>query len=292
MNSLRLVSPFAACLVVSIVLLSVASFGCEPLHRDIDPVWDVDAGDLDASTDDAAGDDAVGDDTDVTDDADPNGDVDASDDCIPGEACGPCGLGEITCDENDDATCQSAVDLDVHNDHCGECNNACSTDIDGAVSVCQAGECTVECSDDEESFCEGRDICVNLDENDDHCGACGAICDTEVDEAEAYCEGGVCIRECPDDTHTACEDAGICVDLDSDPDHCGECDSECATDIDGAEAECVDGDCQVECTDDSETICENYGTCADLQSDDQHCNGCGNSCPGPHDCIDGECVNV
>lgn len=189
--------------------------GCESLHRDVDPVWD-DAGVSDA-------------------DAGENDDQE----CSTGDRCGPCDQGQTVCESDGRQVCDGPVDLDVDDDHCGQCDNACSTDFDGGQAYCDDGQCAVECSQDGETFCEDEDLCTDLESDDDHCGECSNDCSTDIDGAESFCEAGQCIVECADPVESPCEAEGICTDLDSDDDHCGTCGERCV-----GQRQCVDGDCQ------------------------------------------------
>jgi hypothetical protein len=67
--------------------------------------------------------------------------------------------------------------------------------------------------------CDGA--CVDLSENDKHCGACGNACG-----AGTVCYGGKCeTGTCAEKFREQCGDA--CVRLDRDPDNCGTCGHAC-----------------------------------------------------------------
>ena len=90
-------------------------------------------------------------------------------------------------------------------------------DGDGGPQGCDIGE----------TRCDG--VCVDLDEDPDHCGDCDTDCiDDDV------CSEGMCAPVCEPPT-TLC--GNVCVDLDTDPDHCGSCPNECESGL------CVDGEC-------------------------------------------------
>ena len=157
----------------------------------------------------------------------------------------------------------------------------------GACGPCDMGQW--ECDDQNQLQCVGA---VDIDGDDDeHCGECGAVCDSTISTVFAFCDGGNCIRQCPNDDHTACEDEGLCVDLQSDVDHCGSCGDECPTNIPGAEGvECLDGECSIECVN-GWTYCEEVESCVDLENDVAHCGQCNEPCAGGNQCCqEGECV--
>ena len=116
-----------------------------------------------------------------------------------------------------------------------------------------------------------------------------------VDDADGCVPGGVCgpceLGEwvCDDDNQRQCEGA---VDLDGDPDHCGQCDHQCSTDgVDEATAVCEQGQCEIECDDTEAALCESHSVCADLDSNPNHCGGCGLVCTGSNQCCqEGVCV--
>lgn len=79
--------------------------------------------------------------------------------------------------------------------------------------------------------------CVDLQNNNDHCGECDQSCPTTGLPDEAGCVQGEC--DCADDDLTFCEGTNTCTPLHNDPDNCGECGIECNTD----EEVCYEDDC-------------------------------------------------
>jgi hypothetical protein len=167
-------------------------------------------------------------------------------------------------------------------EHCGACDVAC-----GADSVCDRGRCqpaSEGCS--EQRLLCGSD-CVDSRSDREHCGSCGTSC-----PSEAKCEASAC--ECPG-ALTACGDS--CVDTATDAQHCGSCDVRCFdTQI------CQAGNCEcpagtdlcasvtLALMDNAVTGSASSQTCANLQSDAQHCGSCGTACTGGQICDQGSCA--
>jgi hypothetical protein len=128
----------------------------------------------------------------------------------------------------------------------------------------------IESLDDEGCETCGGDICVDLQTDALHCGACDAAC-----PAGAPCVSGVC--DCGEDG-TACGDT--CANLNTDPANCGSCGMACA---DGEF--CLDGVCGNDCG--ALTQCDQ--SCVDLQTDAQHCGECDNACTTGQSCTAGVC---
>lgn len=133
------------------------------------------------------------------------------------------------------------------------------------------GLCLTPCPPGSE-LCDG--MCVNPQQNNSHCGACGEVCgDGEV------CAAGECAATCGPGIST-CE--GECVDTDIDPAHCGACGNACA-----ADGYCVGGACAATCAPGTEPC---GGICRDTASDPDHCGGCGLSCGEGELCEAGACT--
>ncbi len=212
--------------------------------------------------------------------------------CLTGECLiDSCDAGWGNCNGALEDGCEADLNADAQ--HCGGCDQAC--DLPHATAGCTAGACTVaacdvgfgECNDDAADGCE-----TYLNNNPDHCGACGAVC--SLDHASAQCRQGDCMLEscdtgwgnCNRDSADGCE-----VDLGASAEHCGDCGNACA--FDHASAGCDDGACSLEacdagwgdCNADAADGCE-----TDLSSDAAHCGGCDQACPDGERCQDGSCA--
>jgi hypothetical protein len=122
------------------------------------------------------------------------------------------------------------------------------------------------------SDCEkcGGDVCIDLQTDPTHCGACDAACPPGVG-----CEAGECV--CPQGQE-ACGDS--CVNLLGDVSNCGSCGNTCA---DGKV--CYLGVCADTCA-----ALENCsGSCVDISSDPLNCGGCGIACEAGAVCEAGGC---
>lgn len=147
-----------------------------------------------------------------------------------------------------------------------------------------------------DALCERLEVvcgerCVDLEQDRNHCGACGRACGDDQ-----LCVDGSCTAACTAGT-TVCGNS--CVALDDDPANCGACDRWC----DGDEV-CQAGECVRTCDescDDDVMVCVDGSctcgvglvpcgsTCVDLQIDPNHCGECDHGCKGAA-CGGGECV--
>lgn len=134
------------------------------------------------------------------------------------------------------------------------------------------------------------EACVDLEEDERHCGSCGNVCAEEETCREGVCVGG-CEVSCEEGTeicegtecrcrsgYTTCE--GRCVNLQTSPEHCGACGVVCAQAC-GAGA-CVDASCPG-------FVLSCDGACVDPMSDPEHCGGCGERCGPEEQCDAGIC---
>lgn len=118
-------------------------------------------------------------------------------------------------------------------------------------------------------------LCLVLETDPRHCGACDMACDTDQ-----VCEQGKCIaRGSCGKEQAFC--GGLCVSTSRDPLHCGACGNGC-----GPGQSCQNGRCDcvppfVSCG----------GRCIDTQAHGKHCGACGNECPAGQVCADGRCLS-
>ena len=130
-----------------------------------------------------------------------------------------------------------------------------------------------------EAFCPAAG-CVDLQTDLDHCGACDALCTSQLVPVD--CRNGECVRaNCPPNLEY-CGLVADCRDLQNDPAHCGACDNACASGVCTGGACAGGGACaegQAECD----------GVCVDTCCNNQHCGACGNACPAGRTCFEGIC---
>ena len=143
------------------------------------------------------------------------------------------------------------------------------TSVDGDASTCPAPK----------TVCAGA--CVDLNTNNENCGACGKACGETT-----ACVGGTCTAVGCTSDQVACPD-GTCADLLTDPNHCGDCDTKCGLDSSGVAKLCVDAKCTLDCS--KKTDCGG-ATCVDLNTDDANCGACGHACATGQKCAMGTCV--
>lgn len=142
--------------------------------------------------------------------------------------------------------------------------------------VDDAGLSDAKCS----AVCGG--VCVDLANDDAHCGTCDKAC-----AANARCQAGVCTAigvdageggVCPPST-TTCGD--ICALTTVDDGNCGSCGRVCT----GGQS-CSDSVCT--CPAGKPDLCN--ATCTSLQNDSANCGACGTACATGLSCVTGKCV--
>lgn len=80
------------------------------------------------------------------------------------------------------------VDTDRDAAHCGECDNSCTTDVEGHLGVCDNGVCVERCNVATGfAECDVGGECTDLNSNPEHCGTCGRSCRT------GECHNGQCV---------------------------------------------------------------------------------------------------
>jgi alpha-tubulin suppressor-like RCC1 family protein len=172
----------------------------------------------------------------------------------------------------------SCVDTSTSVTHCGSCDRACSSALNGSAS-CSGGLCRITC-DAGYHGCDDR--CVP-DSAVESCGTRCVPCPTGANAISA-CAGGMCSLRCVAG-YANCNGAdgdGCEVDLRASELHCGGCGRSCT----GGQR-CVDGNCRLLCPTNS-TLCADR--CVDLQSDIANCGACARTCASGQRCEAGTCV--
>src|SRR5699024_8443254 len=86
------------------------------------------------------------------------------------------------------------ANLNTDNGHCGACNTPCAGEelcIDGQ---CKADDQTSDCEADRvDCGDEENTLCVDTDNDNEHCGACNNSCELGMER----CYGGECVQVCP-----------------------------------------------------------------------------------------------
>jgi hypothetical protein len=211
--------------------------------------------------------------------------------------CGPsaptlCGIGandDCGCSHADCGECRSCVGrpfvckLRANGSGCSSDGNPCTQDICqngrclhppvtngtacGGGKVCSNGVCCAV------GLTGCGNACVDLETNEDHCGACKRECRGNASCLDGVCDGCVVGQ-------IACDDG--CHNPLTDPNNCGECSNACT----GGRV-CANG----VCCPPGQTGCD--GTCVDLKTDAGHCGACGKICLGAKDtCCNGGCVDT
>lgn len=177
---------------------------------------------------------------------------------------------------------------------------ACREDTDcPAGARCAGGLCAPSCGGGRaclatETCCEGA--CVDLRENDGHCGACGNRCSLANAAGRCQsgrCEVGSCIGangDCDGDPSNGCETPLRSVS------DCGACRSACPLrPFSSARCDAASASCALSC-DASRADCNRRvedGCETDVSTSDDHCGACGRACVAPNGvgrCDVGRCV--
>jgi len=226
--------------------------------------------------------------------------------------CGACGN---ACGESETCCGGACVDVRTSDDHCGACATAGGASC-GASEVCcngacedaaSCGTCIEDCAASGRDCCRGA--CVDMDNDESHCGGCGIECGagevccggacvgsdaSHCGQGCDVCESGdelCCTGACVEIGNTHCNACGVacttgqccdtgCVDLESDASNCGACGNTCPSG-----QVCSDGNC---CPS-GQTWCAAQGACRDLANDDGNCGACGRTCGALSACCGGAC---
>ena len=141
---------------------------------------------------------------------------------------------------------------------------------DASAPACEAGL----------TYCPNAAACVDLQTDLENCGACGAVCESDLVPVD--CRGGECVRaSCPVGLEY-CGAVDLCRDLSSDPEHCGACGNACASGMCSNGVCAAGGGCAA-----GQTNCG--GVCVDTCCNNDHCGACGNACPPGLTCFEGIC---
>jgi hypothetical protein len=161
-----------------------------------------------------------------------------------------------------------------------------------APSIAMTAPCDAQHLDCDGNLSNGCE--TDVTRNRDHCGSCGARCET----ADCSCDNGKLTLHCSagrGDCDTLMNN-GCETDLTTSMQHCGACQRTCHTNgHDVTSAECTASRCKVtcaprispeeDCDGNPDNGCETY-----LMFDAQHCGQCGNACAGTA-CEAGVCMN-
>ena len=197
------------------------------------------------------------------------------------------------CSGNPNNGCQTNTSTDVQN--CGLCGVACPNVANGTPG-CAAGKCGIgvcamnfkDCNNNPGDGCE-----INIASDPANCNGCGVKC--SVPNATAGCGNGACtvgscnggFADCNKNPQDGCE-----VDILNNLNNCGGCGIVCPGVANGTAA-CLNGKCGVgscngpfrDCNKNPADGCE-----ANITSDPNNCNSCGNACGNGFQCINSACV--
>ncbi len=166
--------------------------------------------------------------------------------------------------------------------HCGSCMQDCTKHTQQAN--CVGGNCNIvtcatgyaDCNLNPNDGCETN----VLGTDNANCGGCNIPCAPA--HANGICQGGMCnlgacapgYQDCDMMAGDGCE-----VNTDNDPNHCGSCGHACS--FPNAGASCSGGTCALGACDPNFSDCDGNpanGCEANLQTDNNHCGGCGIDC--------------
>ncbi|MDP3275485.1 MAG: MXAN_6577-like cysteine-rich protein [Deltaproteobacteria bacterium] len=185
-----------------------------------------------------------------------------------------------TCPSSQRACGNECVTLASDARHCGACGSACPSG-----QLCSRGACSLVC-DPRLTVCGGANadagadaaagptLCVDLQTDANHCGACNTAC-----AAGQNCVSGACVTPCALGQMMC---GGACVSVASNPMHCGRCGAACA-----AGQDCVAGMCRSGCPT-GQLSC--MSGCADAQNDPANCGACQRACTAGQVCQAGVCA--
>jgi len=115
--------------------------------------------------------------------------------------------------------------------------------------------------------------CVNLQQDQLNCGACGTSC-----AGGQVCSAGACALSCQTSL-TDC--SGSCVNTQTDRANCGACNHACA-----AGQVCSAGACALSC---QANLTDCSGSCVNTQTDRANCGACNHACAAGQVCSAGTC---
>ena len=200
--------------------------------------------------------------------------------CHAGECRTMCQYGYGAC--GDQAGC--GTDLRIDKDNCGYCGNSCPVYGPGDVAVCDNGKCDIDCEFgykdcDEQPGCE-----ANTDDDVQNCGGCGNGCVGGSTESPV-CIAGECFTNCNAGWGNCGGESGCETNLQTSMQHCGGCGNECLVGINQVSTSCQGGHCIATCQPGWGDCDEESGCETRVESNNEHCGGCGIKCPAediPH----------
>jgi len=159
--------------------------------------------------------------------------------------------------------------------NCGSCGNVC--DFDAGTPLCAATadgvySCVPACPAATPTRC--GETCVDTTSDPNNCAECGNPCTSGVTHSQPVCVHGACTYAC-DSAYEACN--GACVQYTTAA-NCGRCGNTCGGDAGSAVCAGTGGwyACVSGCPSAAATLCT--GSCVDIASDPDNCNGCGLAC--------------
>lgn len=172
--------------------------------------------------------------------------------------------------------------------NCGGCGKTCQ-----GTELCSHGACVSVCASNEQA-CPveaGGGFCTDLQNDNANCGACGAPC-----QPLERCTAGQCGAGCTSG-QTGCVPEGggapFCVSTKSDGYNCGGCNVRCKTleycSAGACVSACAQG--QMACASDAGDG-GGPGYCANTQTDNLNCGGCGTACGTLQACVGGTCAKA
>jgi hypothetical protein len=214
------------------------------------------------------------------------------------------GVCSIVCDASHQDCLNGPVDgcetnVDISPTNCGVCGNVCASSV--GIPECSNGVCGISTCSDPNRECDPSNPTrcdTNISNNEQHCGACGNVCDPP--NATGECVNRVCSLEECDEGFADCDEGGDgsvlngCEVRLGSVAHCRTCAESCVNEH--GTTECTGSGCAPSCANGWGDCDGNKANGCETQLNTLfNCGACGTSCNKAHgseSCTSGRCEIV